>query len=873
MYLLATMASHIGSSSSVALLFFLVMEYHALSQASPAGSGPRACDQNWRDKTADCSSRQLADVPQDLYPDLIELDMSDNMLTVLRNASFRRYTQLIILHLTDNFISRIEREAFYPLRILDTLIFSGNNDIILHDDIFRFSTELRYLSFVRNGMISFPNETLTFLPKLETLILGVNNASSLHLTACHKLTKLSLLYIFMNNFRKLVPDTFSIGCQIDHLILSENPIEVIAPDTIAALPVRRLSITESPLSPATLESLFLGVSRSTIEELDVTYANITHITADTFRPLRNKRLSKMSLEGNRLIPRPSIFTHLTRVYDLNLDGNNLEIIEPEYFNGMKELRILSLYFNFMRFFNPYNSVWEIDLHKLNLSVNALIGDTPPSMFAGMNNLSHLDMSYLNSMSFEFAFLTFFIDLPNLLSLNVTSCRIRRLNLNTHKLVTLISDEIDGFSPYFPGKTFKNATMLKELYLSDAKLVSWDVWNLNKSLFMGLNNLITLDLSHNGLYYIFREIFADLSSLQTLDLSSNLIKFIEPDAFRGLVALQKLNLGRNQLQDIPHDFFIGLDSLKNFNVHSNGLSYLDKDLFANSPMLTKLSLANNSLVGFNDTTFYPLSSTLLSLDLSGNPLVCNCEMKWLVESLNGILLRENDTICSSALDTMETLRGEPLTFFKTDKLCVINTIPFSVPILAVTSLLYIILIVYSNRWLLKYKIFLLKLSMLRKWNVENVKEQDDFDYLINIMFTDADEEWARDHLRPEMEQRLANVERLSYGDEALMLNMYYLDAVNDIIARSFKTLLVVSRAAVQDNMFMTKFRIAMNHVSDTETENIILIFLEDVPDEELPYLVRLYLSGHRAYVRWTEDQEGQEYFWNELLKRLNVDNEN
>ena len=69
--------------------------------------------------------------------------------------------------------------------------------------------------------------------------------------------------------------------------------------------------------------------------------------------------------------------------------------------------------------------------------------------------------------------------------------------------------------------------------------------------------------------------------------------------------------------------------------------------------------------------------------------------------------------------------------------------------------------------------------------------------------------------------------------------------------------------------MTKFRIAMNHVTDTETENLILVFLEDIPDQELPHLARLHLSGHGAYIRWEKDEEGQEYFWNKLTKHLNI----
>ena len=62
---------------------------------------------------------------------------------------------------------------------------------------------------------------------------------------------------------------------------------------------------------------------------------------------------------------------------------------------------------------------------------------------------------------------------------------------------------------------------------------------------------------------------------------------------------------------------------------------------------------------------------------------------------------------------------------------------------------------------------------------------------------------------------------------------------------------------------------MNHVTDTETDNLILVFREEIPDQELPHLVRLHLSGQGAYLSWEEDEEGQEYFWNKLKKHMNV----
>ena len=55
--------------------------------------------------------------------------------------------------------------------------------------------------------------------------------------------------------------------------------------------------------------------------------------------------------------------------------------------------------------------------------------------------------------------------------------------------------------------------------------------------------------------------------------------------------------------------------------------------------------------------------------------------------------------------------------------------------------------------------------------------------------------------------------------------------------------------MQDHIFMTKFRIPMSHVTYTETENMVLIFLENIPENELPYL-----TGQGEHLLW-EDEEG------------------
>ncbi|XP_054754049.2 toll-like receptor 4 [Lytechinus pictus] len=190
-------------------------------------------------------------------------------------------------------------------------------------------------------------------------------------------------------------------------------------------------------------------------------------------------------------------------------------------------------------------------------------------------------------------------------------------------------------------------------------------------------------------------------------------------------------------------------------------------------------------------------------------------------------------------------------------------------LAVVGVLVLVVVVFNNRWHLKYKIFLLKLAIFGYKEMQDARDHNDYEFDMNIMFYDDDEEWIRDHLRPALQEHLPQFQRNVFGDNDLVLGMHYLDAVDHAVTHSYKTIIVLSRAAVRDHWFVLKFRTAMDHVSDTLTEFVLVIFLEDIPDDEVPFLVRLYLSDGRPYINWTDDVRGHEYFWNELSKRLTI----
>ena len=567
-----------------------------------------------------------------------------------------------------------------------------------------------------------------------------------------------------------------------------------------------------------------------------------------------------------------VFKDLTHVVSLVLLQCGFETLDPQFFDGMTSLRLLRASSYQFSSLNAHNRTWSVNLDEMFLGLYQC-PDVTEYAFRGLHNLTKIVIHYkckgynIYSLKINLAKLRYFyfkssallrpffsLDAPNLKDFRY-SCKSKSIQYDYNAW------ELD-----------KAAESIEIIHLN-AFLKAFEIMK-NKSrgsLFTDMPKLIFLNFSKNELVYLYPATFKNLSSLRSLDLTRNKMEAIAPDAFMGLISLETLNLSDNALFFLPDEFAINLKSLQNLHLDLDELRNVGNESFDPATGLTTLILANNIFEEFNRSSLQPLFSSLTSVDISGNKFVCNCKLKWLVEEIGRSLVNEATTMCSTSLNTLDPLRGKPLTMFNVQTYCDLPIrlyLGISAAVFSMLVLSVAFIISYHYRWFLRYKLFLLKLAILGYRELQDGRERDEFEYDINIMFFDGDEEWVANNLRPELQGRLPDFGKIVFGDDELILGMHYFDAVYYNVEKSFKTLLLLSRAAVQDHIFMTKFRIAMNHVTDTETQNLILVFLEDIPDQELPHLVRLHLSGQGAYLMWEEDEEGQEYFWNRLTKHLN-----
>nr|XP_054754373.1 slit homolog 2 protein-like [Lytechinus pictus] len=851
-----------------------------LPTRSPTGSSKEyveernhGCDQSFTLKTASCRNRGLNSVPQNLSQDIEVLDLGHNNITRLLNVSFELYPLINNLDISSNNIRVIESAAFYPLKDLTSLYLDYNPDLVLPETgVFMMSHRLSILDLVGSKLKSLPNDILKYSQHLGLVEMSFTQISTVNLTYCGMANTVAMTG---NKIHNLTLSEFIFACQTSSLDLKGNPIQTVDPDVISSLHVRSLELGDYPLSDDVVTNCILGVSKSSIKQLKILRGSLGAFPVGIFDPLLDYPLYVLDLGKNYLTGlHPMVFSNLTQVLELRIYENALSIpeIRPDFFTGMKALTVLVLLENQIRQINPDNQTWSLKLSELYLMGN-LISEISAYTFRGLRNLTTLDMSSNKYLSvFE---LTDESGLDSIHTVSLSGSRISVLALKTPSLKSLSMNYIrSDFLPLRPGESFQHLQSLSKLNMADSAISLFNIWDAttNTSLFDGLLNLNYLILSNNPFLSIVDIppwVFRRLSALKELFLVNCFIKTLHPLVFSGLGSLQKLDLYGNNIQHLNGGVLYMLEQVESIDLNGNQISYIEEVTFSNNGKLHSLSLANNRLTRLNQSTFKPLFSSISSLDLSKNPINCNCDLKWLVDWVNKRLhlINIDKTICSSA--SLAHLREKNLLDFDADKLCRTNIGIISIIPLAVVCFSVVTILVCRNKWQLKYKIFLLRLAVLGYKEKQDAREHDDYEYDMNVIFYDGDEEWIQDHLRPALEEHLPQFQKNLFGDEDLVPGMHYLDSVDYVVTHSYKTVIVLSRAAVRDHWFILKFRTAMDHVSDTQTEFVLVVFLEDIPDDELPFLVRLYLSDGRPYIHWTEDVRGQGYFWNELSKNLTV----
>lgn len=347
------------------------------------------------------------------------------------------------------------------------------------------------------------------------------------------------------------------------------------------------------------------------KEIDCNGLNITQLPF--WNETKDSRLDgpvSVLFERNRLKRILSIDTSDV-IEALSFDGNVIEALSPYAFQGLVNLKVLSI---------SGNRLDKIGHHDLQTSKSS-DGLVLEELDLSDNFLVHVDDD-----AFE--------QLPMLRILRMSNNPIHMLDLSTIQAL----NSVHG---------------LRVLRLSHTQLTSLPP----KQLVNPLRSLQELDLSYNRLTEV-PEALQNAEHLLRLNLDGNPINELDVMSFVGLVSLDELDINNmTNLEVILGGTFTPLAKLTQLrcsdNVKLSGIeteAFFDRHGHHGTKSLKTIKLNDNNLSVFNQETFARMP--YVTMELEGNPLHCSCHVAWLnashgnlrcatPASLNGTLLKDVD----------------------------------------------------------------------------------------------------------------------------------------------------------------------------------------------------------------------------------------
>lgn len=149
---------------------------------------------------ADCTYKNLAEVPDNLPHNVTTVSLSANKISVVPLGSFNNVTQVTSLWMAHNGIVSIEQGTLVPLVHLHNFDISDNKIVDFPWEDLQNLTALRLLKMNHNEMVHLPKNAFSNLKDLRSLRLNNNNFMTITEGTFDGLASLSHLQIYYNNY-------------------------------------------------------------------------------------------------------------------------------------------------------------------------------------------------------------------------------------------------------------------------------------------------------------------------------------------------------------------------------------------------------------------------------------------------------------------------------------------------------------------------------------------------------------------------------------------------------------------------------------------------------------------------------------------------
>ncbi len=555
---------------------------------------------------------------------------------------------LTLLILTDSDISALSSWSFQRTPFLKELNLS-HNKLNYIDSPFNNLTKLQFLSLAYNRLSYIEPFTFYNLSSLHCLDLSHNELTVLSINLFSKLTKLYALFINDNNISQIV-GSFNIFHFLQFISLSHN----------------NLVIVQREWFQFTWNLIILHLENNAIQKFEDTslsglhhlkFLNISFNHIDDIKNFTNGygngsliSLDMLLMSNNKLEDLPNYaFAGLYTLRYLVLNENYISNMADSSLDKLYFLRVIFLESNQLSYILPYTFLtMQNTLTHINLFNNS-IKDVDPNLFT-CPIVNSIDLSFNNITLIVTAAFGQCLLLSNLNLENNKITEIQAYAFNSNlRFLEIGSNHLSSFCP-------QPLNDLISLNISHNAFT-----HLNSTILCPLPSLLVIDLGANGMLHIDEGVFLQFELLWIIILSRNRLDLdFSIDIFKGPRRLESLSLVANSIHDAKNLFlhptlrvtdaiYLDANPLQTFSEqpqHADfplpipiettklsltvtNITWISPAAFQYMSRLNRLYLRVTNITSFSEFNF--VSNEVLSnlnVEMYNSPVECSCTMKWL-----------------------------------------------------------------------------------------------------------------------------------------------------------------------------------------------------------------------------------------------------
>ncbi|KAJ3611162.1 hypothetical protein NHX12_021178 [Muraenolepis orangiensis] len=255
--------------------------------------------------------------------------------------------------------------------------------------------------------------------------------------------------------------------------------------------------------------------------------------------------------------------------------------------------------------------------------------------------------------------------------------------------------------------------------------------------------------------------------------------------------------------------------------------------------------------------------LVYLDMQGNSFTCDCGNAWFLQWV----ITNKQTQVSDAYNfecnSPPNLKGRKLLEMNI-RFCTVD-VGFVCYISTACAVMVVMAVSFTHHFLQWHLVYAYYLLLAFLYNTKH-KDKRAHRYDAFVSYNANDEHWVLGELLPKLEDEQGW--RLCLHHRDFQPGKPIMENITDAIYGSRKTICVISHDYLASEWCSREIQVASFRLFDEQKDVLILVFLEDIPMQQLsPYHRMRRLLKRQTYLSWSRAVAHPDLFWEKLRQAL------